>query len=306
MTPLEDLWRLNERQAILPLEAVRGARVCADITLCAIQRLGILSASLSGVRHGTPGRAVEDDDLYLGMTRRGHSVARQGRTDVPLTAGDGVLLSAREGFTMTHVEPVQFLGVKLSRALLSDYVHNPDAAVMRPIRGSAIEWLARYLGAILIVPPGEPTPDGDAVRRLIPLHVHDVVGAAIATARGSALALDGLGVRAARLHAIRSHILEHLDSARLTVASVAAAHRITSRYVHKLFEFDGTTYSAFVLEQRLARVYRQLADPRFAGRAISALAFDAGFGDLSYFNRAFKRRYAATPSEVRNQGPSNP
>jgi AraC-like DNA-binding protein len=204
-----------------------------------------------------------------------------------LTAGHGVLLSAREGFTMTHAGPVQFLGVKLSRVLLSGYVHNADAAVMRPVRGSALEWLARYLGAILV----EPVPDNPLISR----HVYDIVGAALAPARGQ----DGVGIRAARLQAIRSHILEHLDSPRLTVASVAARQRITTRYVHKLFELDGTTYSSFVLEQRLSRVYRQLTDPRFAGRTISALAFDAGFGDLSYFNRAFKRRYGATPSDVR-------
>ncbi|MEN3383321.1 MAG: hypothetical protein V7608_3365, partial [Hyphomicrobiales bacterium] len=39
--------------------------------------------------------------------------------------------------------------------------------------------------------------------------------------------------------------------------------------------------------------------PRYAGQKISAIAFDAGFGDLSYFNRAFRRRYGAAPSEVR-------
>jgi AraC-like DNA-binding protein len=42
-----------------------------------------------------------------------------------------------------------------------------------------------------------------------------------------------------------------------------------------------------------------LTDSRFASRSISALAFDTGFGDLSYFNREFRRRYHATPSEVR-------
>jgi len=42
-----------------------------------------------------------------------------------------------------------------------------------------------------------------------------------------------------------------------------------------------------------------LSDPRLADRSIRSLAFDVGFGDLSYFNRAFRRRYDATPSEVR-------
>jgi len=42
-----------------------------------------------------------------------------------------------------------------------------------------------------------------------------------------------------------------------------------------------------------------LSDPRLGDRTIGSVAFDVGFGDLSYFNRAFRRRYDATPSEVR-------
>jgi AraC-like DNA-binding protein len=42
-----------------------------------------------------------------------------------------------------------------------------------------------------------------------------------------------------------------------------------------------------------------LSDPRFADRNISSVAFDVGFGDLSYFNHTFRRRYAATPTDIR-------
>jgi len=37
------------------------------------------------------------------------------------------------------------------------------------------------------------------------------------------------------------------------------------------------------------------------GQSISSIAYDVGFGDLSYFNRAFRRRYDATPSDIRNR-----
>jgi AraC-like DNA-binding protein len=43
-----------------------------------------------------------------------------------------------------------------------------------------------------------------------------------------------------------------------------------------------------------------LVDLRFGDRSISAVAYEAGFGDLSYFNRTFRRRYGATPSDVRH------
>jgi AraC-like DNA-binding protein len=47
------------------------------------------------------------------------------------------------------------------------------------------------------------------------------------------------------------------------------------------------------------RAHRLLTDPRRAGQKISTIAFDVGFGDLSYFNRAFRRHYGVAPSELR-------
>jgi AraC-like DNA-binding protein len=42
-----------------------------------------------------------------------------------------------------------------------------------------------------------------------------------------------------------------------------------------------------------------LTDPRLAERTITDIASEAGFGDLSYFNRAFRRLYGETPSDTR-------
>jgi AraC-like DNA-binding protein len=42
-----------------------------------------------------------------------------------------------------------------------------------------------------------------------------------------------------------------------------------------------------------------LADPRRAREKISSIAYDCGFGDVSYFNRMFRRSYGAVPSELR-------
>jgi AraC-like DNA-binding protein len=42
-----------------------------------------------------------------------------------------------------------------------------------------------------------------------------------------------------------------------------------------------------------------LADRRHQGRSISAIAFEVGFGNLSYFNRTFRRHFGMTPSDAR-------
>ena len=103
------------------------------------------------------------------------------------------------------------------------------------------------------------------------------------------------------MRAIKSDVVENLLTEELTVTAIAARHHVTPRYIHKLFEGEGITYSEFVLDQRLARAHRMLTDPRLTDRTIGSLAYDVRFGDLSYFNRAFRRQYHAAPSEVRSR-----
>jgi AraC-like DNA-binding protein len=104
---------------------------------------------------------------------------------------------------------------------------------------------------------------------------------------------------AARLRAIKADIVESLARSNLSIGEIAARHGLTPRYVQMLFESEGTTFTEFLLDQRLACAHRMLTDFRFAERSITSVAFDAGFGDLSYFDRAFRRSYGATPSAVR-------
>ncbi|HUI97904.1 MAG TPA: helix-turn-helix transcriptional regulator [Xanthobacteraceae bacterium] len=124
----------------------------------------------------------------------------------------------------------------------------------------------------------------------------------IAAADGAADEEPGRNARrssASRLRAIKADIVEHAASRDLTMTALAARHRVTARYIRKLFEAEGLTFSKFLLDERLARARRLLIDPRRGSDTVSAIAFACGFGDLSYFNRVFRRRNGATPSEVR-------
>ena len=63
---------------------------------------------------------------------------------------------------------------------------------------------------------------------------------------------------------------------------------------------SGTTLYQFLLAQRLRRAalrLRQTTDP------ISAIAYEAGFGDLSTFNRRFRRIIGMTPGVWRSRRP---
>ena len=96
-------------------------------------------------------------------------------------------------------------------------------------------------------------------------------------------------------------IVDNLEKRELSITNVALRFSVTPRYIQKLFESDGTTFTEYVLERRLLEANRLLSDSRLAKRSISDVAFKVGFGDLSYFTRAFRRRFGMTPSDVKEQ-----
>jgi AraC-like DNA-binding protein len=82
---------------------------------------------------------------------------------------------------------------------------------------------------------------------------------------------------------------------------MAQRHGVSERYVYALFEDSGTSFHSFVAEERLKRAVAMLRDPACALK-ISDIALETGFGDLSTFNRAFRRRFGDTPRGVRRGG----
>ncbi len=105
--------------------------------------------------------------------------------------------------------------------------------------------------------------------------------------------------RQARLAAILRAIESRSENPDLSATTVAALLGITARYVHLLLEETGKSFTHHVLERRLEKAAALLRDPRRQAYRIADIAAESGFTDLSYFNRAFRRRFGATPSASR-------
>lgn len=97
---------------------------------------------------------------------------------------------------------------------------------------------------------------------------------------------------------IKNDIRANLGQIRLSAKTAARRHGVTDRYIHKLFKETGQTFGQYVTEQRLKRAYKLLTTPNYTV-PISTIALEVGFGELSTFNRAFKRRFGETPSGIR-------
>ncbi len=132
-------------------------------------------------------------------------------------------------------------------------------------------------------------------------HLHDLITFALAREKDRLHMDISDSARAARFVSLKKDISSHLLDENLNAASIAARHGISQRYLRDIFASEQTSFSKYVLEQKLRLAHRKLSDPKLRQLNISVIAYGCGFGDLSYFTRSFKRLYGATPSDVRNR-----
>lgn len=99
-----------------------------------------------------------------------------------------------------------------------------------------------------------------------------------------------------RIHAF---IEQHLGDQDLSPSLVAAAHHVSVRYLHRLFEAEDTTVAAWIRLRRLDRCRRDLADPALGNLAVSTIAAKWGIPDPAHFSRLFRGAYGLPPVEYR-------
>jgi AraC-like DNA-binding protein len=261
--------------------------------------LSVIMGETSGnVAHRTR-RLLSDgnDDLVLTVNRSGYSLNSQVGRECGLGAGSAVLLSNAELGGQEFPAPATVLGLRIPRRRLAGLVASPEDALIRPIPANAapLGLLVDYVETGLR-PNRLKSPQ---LRHLFATHVHDLVALTIGASRDSAEIARGRGLAAATLNAAKRDIGRGLDGEEVSIVSVAGRLGVTPRYLQMLFEAEGTTFTEYVVAQRLARAHRMLSDPRFLDHSVTTIAFEVGFGHLSYFNRVFRRAYSATPSEVR-------
>ncbi|MGN6306224.1 MAG: AraC family transcriptional regulator [Mesorhizobium sp.] len=105
------------------------------------------------------------------------------------------------------------------------------------------------------------------------------------------------GIARSRLALVKDYLARHLTEPDIDIADVARRQQVTPRYMQRLFEREGTTFSRFLRDSRLDLAHQTIEAGD--GRSISAIAFDCGFGDLSHFNKVFRQRFGVAPRDIK-------
>jgi AraC-like DNA-binding protein len=255
-------------------------------------RLANMSSTMnvSLIRHRQMLADQEDDVCLILNTGRALSI-EQGRRFSQAETGEAALLVYREPATISF-DGMNYLGIRVPYSALAPLTGNLAANAGRVVRRDTTA-LGLLVGYLRSLPDHIDQPE---LRGLITTHVYDLMSLALgATAEGREIASQR-GVKAARLQAVKEALSQDRG---ISILDIARMQGVSPRYVQKLFEDAGTTFTEYVLVLRLEAARTMLASPRYADWTITAIALEAGFGDLSHFNRRFKARYMQTPSDLR-------
>jgi AraC-like DNA-binding protein len=298
------LWRDVFASTICPLDLFRADDRPFSLRFEFMQLGEVGLAMLEGTTNRflrTPQHvaASQNDDFVFGVNRgQSRLVISHVGHESTLKPGMALLLNNSEPGEVRGSPQNSWLPITVSRRQLLQLVRNAEDLLGLPIDGNqpALRHLRRYIGLL-------QEPEGIADDPPLIAHMGatlaDLIALALGASGDAAQLARSRGLRAARLRTIKADIASHLGEHELCVNTVAARQGVSPRYVQMLFEAEGATFSRFVLCQRLARAHRLLTDPRCAAWTVTAIALEAGFGDLSTFNHAFRRAYGASPSEVR-------
>ncbi len=275
----------------MPLIGDAAIRSLPNVTI--VQANCVPCISRRTRRHVVDGKS----DLVL-------SVFTNGKASYSRNGGEPEFYEPGEAYLGRNDRPCEhalsgkpgFIDIAIPRALMGPGIADLDRATGAKLPPTPELVLLTNYVATLTREIGALSPDAAA---RCSSHILDLATMAVGATRDAQEVAEARGVRAVRLRAVKGDIAANLLRPDLSVATVARRQGVSPQYVRALFNGEGTTFADHVRAERLTLAHEILCDPARQGRRISDIAFEAGFGDLSYFNRSFRQRYGMTPSDVR-------
>jgi AraC-like DNA-binding protein len=323
-----DYWRHLMGDALVPLDIRFGVSAAELRDQTRLAEVGAVKVSAMTLTTGeaTRGRkeiSRSDPDLCkFDVVESGSLVVSQDGRQTRLGPGDLAFVDLSRPCHWATPGRTEGVAVLFPRALLP--LRRADAARLTATRiagdrgaGGLASSLARQLPHHLDAPG--PRADwarlGTAVLDVMALAMAARTGAdpgadpgagpGVGSGVGSGVGLPADARRRALIGRVRAYVERQLGDPGLSPATIADAHHVSVRYLHKLFESERTTMAAWIRQRRLERCRRDLLDPARRDRPVSAIAARWGFTSPAHFNRAFRAAYDLPPGEYRLQSSSN-
>src|SRR6266545_5364478 len=225
---------------------------------------------------------TQGDQYKLSLILGGEALIVQDAREAVLRPGDFAIYDCSRPYTFVTDEPFRMLVSVLPRDIIGvspDRVSQITAT--RIPSGNGIAWaMAPFLKRLaqLAVRDEVPPDEYRVVESVV-----DLVGSLCATVMSEDAGLHAHS-RAELVLRIRAYIEAHRGEPDLTPTRIAAAHFISKRYLHKVFEAEGMSVSRWIRERRLERCRSALVDPRSRDETVASVGLRFGLTDAAHFS----------------------
>lgn len=274
----------------------------AAIKTTTLQQLGFAAIRSSPLdvyrRHSHISRAT--DAVYMVKIQvEGESTVRQRGREAQLKPGDFTLCSSNEPYELHFQENYSQIVLSVPQQLLAECVRQPESHLGQRM---AAQVGANGLFTQFVITLGRQIDSMNAtLLSRLEANVIDLLATALGHAQEDQKQdMLNNGVKIEYLKRIKHYIRRHLVDEQLCPHAIAAAHDISTRYLHMLFEGEGESVSRYILRLRLESCGNALADSRNRKCSVSEIGFRFGFNDASHFSRAFKAQFGTSPARFRN------
>ncbi len=288
----------------VPVEILEAKirRVCGSFDLEPMERTGVINGDVTTRRVGSfdtaivaldasevarSHRSIRQDPgeyFFLLIQDAGHCRVEQGDWVAELSPGDMFLVDSVKPSTFIYRgERSNQVSLHIPREEMLHRFGRGCAGGLWISRDDPL-WLAmRAVIAKMLSEEGAQAQLGEAFLCLMGAYLHSarVTGAPAETLLSRALAM----------------IDRHRADPTFGPRELATRLNVSERMLQRHFRPLGETPGHRLLNRRLELAHARLSACKVA-KGVTAVAFDCGFNDLSYFYREFRKKYGTTPGAV--------
>ncbi|WP_297813882.1 helix-turn-helix domain-containing protein [uncultured Methylophaga sp.] len=240
---------------------------------------------------------VTQDCYFVVLLTAGQYKIEQGGRESFLKPGEMTLYDATEPHRITIPQPFSKVLISVPRHLLNARIANVEQLTASKLNthdgiGAVTSRLIQSIVNEL------PTLEHGAFQSLAEPTI-DSLSYSLIGSQGKQTELSQS--QSLSLWRVKQFIKHNLGNSELNAATIAAAVKLSPRYINKMFEQEQTSLMRFMTQQRIARCRHYLASQLHNHLSITEIAMQAGFNNMSHFSRVFREQYGMTPRYYRQQ-----
>ncbi|NOT66990.1 MAG: helix-turn-helix domain-containing protein [Methylophilaceae bacterium] len=238
---------------------------------------------------------LSQDNYFAVIPLSGDYVLEQNGREVFLQPGDMAIYDATQTHRLQCSRNFSKLIISIPRAMMRDRMAGIEHCTALRIPGNA--GIGLVTSSFIRSAANQADTFSENQISALSLHALDLLTLALASVQPQTFNLSRS--RLISLNLVKDFVERHLSDSTLDTSMIAAGVDLSPRYINDLFSDEDNSLMRFVWQRRLENCRKDMLNSVYQSLQISEIAYRWGFNDMSHFSRAFRQRFACSPSALR-------